>query len=161
MKKRTSPYLFTLGYEGATVDVFIDRLRQAGVTTVIDVRELPLSRKAGFSKRSFSDHLALAGLHYFHAPALGCPREIRNQYRVDGDWSAYRKGFKRYLVKQTVALDQLALKADDGLVCLVCFEADYRFCHRTIVADAVAASGRLTVQHLRIQTDFVEPAPGG
>lgn len=50
MAKTTS--LFTFGYEGLTIEAFIARLNEAGVRTIIDVRELPLSRKKGFSKGS-------------------------------------------------------------------------------------------------------------
>ena len=43
--------LYTAGYEGLTIDAFIARLKQAGIDRVLDVREYPLSRKKGFSKK--------------------------------------------------------------------------------------------------------------
>ncbi len=42
--------LYTLGYEGLSLAEFFDRLAQAGVSRLVDVRELPLSRRPGFSK---------------------------------------------------------------------------------------------------------------
>ena len=80
------PTLFTLGYEGLTIEAFITRLQTAQVKTVVDVRELPLSRKKGFSKSAFCAALSAHGMAYLHAPALGCPKPIRNQYKVDGNW---------------------------------------------------------------------------
>ena len=67
------PTLFTLGYEGLTIEAFIARLQAAQVKTVVDVRELPLSRKKGFSKSAFCAVLSAHGIAYLHAPALGCP----------------------------------------------------------------------------------------
>ncbi|MEY2953224.1 MAG: hypothetical protein RLZZ401_1311 [Pseudomonadota bacterium] len=85
--------LFTLGYEGLTIDAFIARLQAAQVQTVVDVRELPLSRKKGFSKSAFCAALSAHGVAYLHAPALGCPKPIRNQYKADGNWQTYTREF--------------------------------------------------------------------
>ena len=63
------PTLFTLGYEGLTIEAFIARLQSAQVKTVVDVRELPLSRKKGFSKSAFCAALSAHGIAYLHAPA--------------------------------------------------------------------------------------------
>ena len=60
--------LFTLGYDGLTIDAFIARLQAAQVKTVVDVRELPLSRKKGFSKTAFCTALATHGIAYLHPP---------------------------------------------------------------------------------------------
>src|SRR5476649_1046545 len=64
IRKARNMNLYTFGYEGLGVGEFIDRLRTAGVGTVVDVRELPLSRKKGFSKQSFAEALRAAGIEY-------------------------------------------------------------------------------------------------
>ena len=87
------PTLFTLGYEGLTIEAFIARLQAAQVKTVVDVRELPLSRKKGFLKTAFCAALSAHCIAYLHAPALGCPKPIRNQYRTDGNWQTYTREF--------------------------------------------------------------------
>lgn len=87
------PSLFTLGYEGLTIEAFIARLQAAQVKTVVDVRKLPLSRKKGFSKTAFCAALSAHGIAYLHAPALGCPKPIRNQYKADGNWQTYTRDF--------------------------------------------------------------------
>ena len=56
MAKRKDP-IFTIGYEGATVDGFIGALRKAGVALVLDIRAAPVSRKKGFSKNPLAQHL--------------------------------------------------------------------------------------------------------
>ena len=67
------PTLFTLGYEGLTIEAFIARLQAEQVKTVVDVRELPLSRKKKVSKSAFCAALSAQGMAYLRAPGLGCP----------------------------------------------------------------------------------------
>lgn len=154
MKSTTS--LYTFGYEGMTIDAFIARLKESGVKTVIDVRELPLSRKKGFSKRSFAEALHNAGLAYAHMPALGCPKPIRDRYRQDADWSAYTRQFNKYLAGQGDAISELAKIAKSTSACLVCYEADFNYCHRSLVARAVAEAGGPRAVHLTAKTAIPE-----
>jgi uncharacterized protein (DUF488 family) len=148
--------LYTLGYEGFDIAAFIDRLREAGVQTVVDVRELPLSRKKGFSKRAFSECLAIEGIAYFHVPALGCPKNVRDTYRIDGDWARYTRGFIRHLNQQDAPIRELAKLAKSTIACLVCFEADFSACHRTYVGRAAQRAGALQLKHLTARTVFVD-----
>ena len=67
------PTLFTLGYEGLTIEAFIARQQAAQVKTALDVRELPLLRKKRFSKSAFCFALSTHAIAYLHAPALSCP----------------------------------------------------------------------------------------
>lgn len=149
----TSPaHLYTFGYEGLDIAAFIERLQSAGIRSVVDVRELPLSRKRGFSKTAFSEALAAAGIAYFHAPALGCPRDVREQYKLDQSWSRYTAGFMKHLGQRQAAVAELAKLAKSTSACLVCFEADFNFCHRTYVARAAHAAGAPSVMHLMART---------
>lgn len=149
----TAPtHLYTFGYEGLDIDAFVARARAAGVQTIVDVRELPLSRKRGFSKTSFSEAFAKAGVAYLHAPTLGCPKEIRDRYKADGDWAAYTKAFLTYISTQTATTRELVKLSKATTACLVCFEADYTMCHRTYVARAARRHGGLPVLHLTART---------
>jgi uncharacterized protein (DUF488 family) len=144
--------LYTFGYEGLTIEAFIARLKEARVQLVVDVRELPLSRKKGFSKTAFREALAAAGIAYEHRPALGCPKPVRNRYKADGDWQTYTDGFHAHLALQTADIQDLALTTSAQTTCLVCFEADFGFCHRTYVARAAHEAGAPAVQHLAAKT---------
>ena len=149
-------HLYTFGYEGLDIDAFVARVREAGVQIIVDVRELPLSRKRGFSKSSFSQILGEAGIAYVHAPTLGCPKRIRDRYRVDGDWEAYTRDFLAYLDTQTAATRELVKLSKATAACLICFEADYTMCHRTYVARAARKHGGLPVMHLTSRTAFLD-----
>jgi uncharacterized protein (DUF488 family) len=146
------PALFTFGYEGLSIEAFIERLREARVDLIVDVRELPLSRKKGFSKSAFREHLATVGIDYDHRPALGCPKPVRDRYKTDGDWTAYTRGFMAHLGTVPAELKTLVATARARRSCLVCFEADHEACHRTYVARAARRLGAPAIQHLSART---------
>lgn len=148
--------LYTFGYEGLSIDDFISRLREVGIKTIIDVRELPLSRKKGFSKRSFAEILHKAGIAYAHMPALGCPKDIRNTYKLNSDWSEYKLNFNRYLESQISAIAELAKISSSTSACLVCFEADYNLCHRSLIAKKCQNISGVNVTHVTAKTTISE-----
>jgi uncharacterized protein (DUF488 family) len=141
----------TCGYEGLSVGEFVERLAAAGTKTVIDVRANPLSRKPGLSKNALAKNLEAAGIAYLHVPKMGCPKPIRDRYKLDRDWAAYTKEFLAYLSRQGDAVALVAAVAARSKSCLVCFEADFNFCHRTFVARAAARLSRMQVTHLTDQ----------
>lgn len=147
--------LMTIGYEGLDIETFIAELRANRVATLVDVRELPLSRKKNFSKSSLAEAMQGAGLAYVHMSALGCPRDIRKEYSADRDWARYRRRFDAYLETQDDALAALRAKAERESCCLMCFEADYRVCHRSLVTDALLSDGKVEVKHLTVS----KPSP--
>ncbi len=105
---------YTIGYEGMTIEAFIASLRAQRIAHLVDIREVALSRKKGFSKTALSEHLERVGIRYSHVRALGCPKPIRDQYRVDGNWERYSRAFAAYLESQAPALRELmrTVKAD-------------------------------------------------
>jgi len=143
--------LMTIGYEGVDLAAFLAALKANKVATLVDVRELPLSRKKGFSKSALAAAVEAAGISYMHVPALGCPRDIRRDYHRDEDWSRYKKRFNAYLSRQPAALAELADTAKTSRACLVCFEADYQFCHRSLITAALTATGKAKAKHLRVR----------
>jgi uncharacterized protein (DUF488 family) len=102
------------------------------------VRELPLSRRAGFSKTALSAALGEAGVAYEHVRALGNPKPIREIWRA-GEVDEGKRAYRAYLESDgAAAVDELADSLEPG-TCLLCLERDPADCHRTIVAAAVAA----------------------
>lgn len=142
--------IYTIGYEGIDIGQFFMLLKEHGIETVVDVRELPLSRKPGFSKKILAAALNLSGLEYTHLADLGCPKPIRDRYRVDADWKRYKEGFLKYLKTQKDAIEELATLANSSNCALLCFEADFNYCHRSMVADAVKQQSGMRVSHIRV-----------
>jgi uncharacterized protein (DUF488 family) len=141
--------VFTIGYEGLDIDAFMSLLGQHGIDTIVDIRELPLSRKRGFSKKALAAALDSDGRGYIHVPALGCPKPVRDSYRSDGDWKRYTKGFVKHLSGQKSALEEVSVMTKSSNCALLCFEADFSFCHRSLVADALHKNFGADVLHIR------------
>jgi uncharacterized protein (DUF488 family) len=142
--------LFTIGYEGRAADELPGSVAAAGVTTLVDVRDLPLSRKRGFSKTALSERLAESGVEYVHERRLGSPKPLRDYVKSGGDWGWFADTFRERLTVADDALDSVLAIIERGeVVCLLCYEADASRCHRSLVADALAqrADG-LAIRHL-------------
>lgn len=127
-----SPFVFTIGYEGETIDSFLYKLISNNIMAIVDIRSNPQSMKYGFSKKSFSVYIEKAGLKYFHIPELGIPSEMRKGL---GQTVTHKKLFDKYetslLPKQKEAkANLLSLISKHPRIALVCFERDHHFCHR-------------------------------
>jgi uncharacterized protein (DUF488 family) len=145
--------IFTIGYQGLNVDAFISLLSEHGIETVVDVRALPLSRKPGFSKKALTNVLNLSGLEYIHMVNLGCPKPVRDRYREDGNWKQYTIGFQKHLKTQETAIADLSELVGTSNCALLCYEADFNFCHRSMVATAVRDRCAADVRHIESATD--------
>ncbi len=144
-----TPKLFTVGYEGRSLDELIAELLDAGIDRLIDVRELPLSRRRGFSKTALSDALREADIEYVHVKALGNPKPNRERYwagDVEGGAAVYRKHLNN---GSRSALVELADGLGDDPACLLCFERDHTECHRDVIVEALQElRPQLTISHL-------------
>lgn len=145
--------LATIGYEQTSLAEFIRALTGAGVEQLIDVREVPISRKRGFSKRALAEALSTAGIAYAHMKALGDPKLGREAARR-GDHQAFHAIYSEHLTSEEAkaALDETRALATAALSCLMCFERDYLSCHRNLIADALADREGFEVRHLKAAT---------
>lgn len=149
--------IYTLGYEGFDLETYIKRLQTANITHIVDVRELPLSRKQGFSKKALSQALNAAGIRYTHLKLLGCPKPVRDRLKQGGSWFNYVQEFSKHLAQQSASLDELVNIASNESVSLLCFEADFKRCHRSLVAKAAAQRCQsLEIIHLTAKTAIPE-----
>lgn len=149
--------VFTIGYEGLDIDAFMSLLTEHGIDTIVDVRELPLSRKPGFSKKSLASLLSLSGREYVHMVELGCPKLVRDRYREDGNWKQYTEGFLKHLKTQNDAIVDLSALAASANCALLCYEADSNFCHRSMVASAVKEYCGARVTHIKASSKRASP----
>jgi uncharacterized protein (DUF488 family) len=141
--------IYTLGYEGKSVDGFFNLIVQRGLKSIIDVRANPISRKYGFAKKTLSAIAEKLKIQYFHISGLGIPSDKRRglgttlshtelfddyEFRVLPDCSAYRKE----------AIDVISAQPS----VLVCMEEDAGFCHRSRLAKRLAMESGFAVQNL-------------
>jgi uncharacterized protein (DUF488 family) len=142
----------TIGYEGATPEAFDAVLERAKVDVVVDVRAVAISRRRGFSKTALSERLRSIGLDYVHLRGLGDPKPGREAARA-GDMALFRQIFGAHMATDIAQVDLEALRSlvVDRKVALLCYEANAADCHRTIVANAIAKLGNLTILHLKVE----------
>ena len=141
--------LWTIGYESVGPGDFVAALQAAKIKTLIDVRDVANSRRAGFSKKALMASLAEAGIAYVHLKALGTPKAGREAVRR-GDTKTMRRIYEARLAEpeSQMALAETAELARKGRACIMCLEHDWRGCHRAIVAEHIEADFGLKPQHL-------------
>jgi Domain of unknown function DUF488 len=149
---KVKPGLLTIGYEGRSVEAYLNLLLKNSVTVLCDVRRNSLSRKYGFSKSTLSKACEGVGIRYEHLPELGIDSEERRDLKTQEDYDAL---FATYalndLPKQGAALKQIRGWIEQGeRVALTCYEAQICQCHRHCVAEALERmkGARLEVRHL-------------
>jgi uncharacterized protein (DUF488 family) len=143
--------LATIGYEKASQGDVLSALVAAKIVTLIDVRDLPLSRRAGFSKRSLQAAVEAAGMRYVHLKALGTPPEGREANRRR-EWERFWRivDDKLATAEAEFALAEALSIASAAPACLLCYEADWHICHRRRVADLLVAHHGFELHHLAV-----------
>ena len=152
--KREQNTLFTIGYEGISIDTYINKLLQNHIGTLVDVRKNAYSNKFGFSKKEFMYCLEKSSIKYIHIPELGIESEKRQELKTaksssstgydlfgNGVKSIENKLFDDY--KNNIPSKQkhiemlLKILTQDKLIAITCFEADYKSCHRHVLAESL------------------------
>ncbi|MDB5359355.1 MAG: putative cytosolic protein [Rhodospirillales bacterium] len=132
--------IWTIGYEKAAQSDVIAALARAGIKTVLDVRDRPQSRRAGFSKTALAASLQAEGIGYVHLKPLGTPKEGRVAHHT-GDHATFWRIVDTQLATPAAgeALEEVAVRARSERCCLLCYEADWRHCHRARIVDRLGA----------------------
>ena len=132
--------LYLTGYEGENLEDFLKRIKKFKVKAVIDVREIPLSRKNSFSKNNLKEVLNKRGIRYYHFPGLGSPKKMREKLHSTDDYLTFFKGYRNYIDKKESSLNKLVeIIMKEKIVVLLCYEKRYELCHRSIVTDKIIA----------------------
>lgn len=149
--KQTEEQIFTIGYEKSTIDDFVNRLADAEIDVLVDVRELPLSRKKGFSKNGLNAAVREAGIDYMHVKALGDPKPGREAARA-GNHDLFVEIFTQHMDGKDAqsALTELADAVKGKRICLTCFERHHEGCHRKIVAERLSALVGAPIEHIAV-----------
>lgn len=129
--------LFLVGYEKRTLNGFLKNLTGEGITAVVDVRDLPLSRRNGFSKNSLAEFLHKNGIKYYHFGSLGAPAKIRQELKKEGNYIKFFKDYDKYISTKSNVLTALFKTVDQERPALLCYEREYDLCHRTMIANKI------------------------
>lgn len=144
--------LFSIGYEGKSLEHYLNQLIVNDVKLLCDVRKNSLSMKYGFSKSQLKHACENVGINYLHIPELGIVSEKRQALNSLKD---YQILFKEYEKTVLIENKEYLLSINDLLkkynrVALTCFEATECMCHRGRVVKALSnqPNWNIPIQHL-------------
>jgi len=131
--------IYTIGYEGRTIENYLNELLGSGVTLLCDVRRNPISRKYGFSKGTLSKGCEGVGIRYEHIPHLGIASERRQRLETQADYDALFSDYEREILpRQGPSLMKIWKWVRSGeRVALTCYERLAHQCHRHCIAEAL------------------------
>lgn len=137
--KSKKTILFTIGYEGISLEEYLNRLLKNDVRVLVDVRHNPVSMKFGFSKSQLMRYCESLGIKYVHFPEVGIQSELRQELHTQSDYdklfTVYRKNIlTKTKPAQTVILNLLT---HHRRIALTCFEANIYQCHRKYLTEAI------------------------
>ena len=135
--------ILTIGYARATQDALVEALVDARVELLADIRALPLSRRAGFSKTSLAAAVEEAGIAYRHFRHLGTPKEGRDAARR-GDHATLERVYRGQLeLPEALAqMAELQALAREQRSCLLCYCERAEGCHRELLVEDAFADWR-------------------
>ena len=144
--------LFTLGYEGISLEKYLQKLISNDVKVLVDVRRNPLSMKFGFSKTRLKNYCNSLGIEYVHVPEVGIASENRRQLESQKDYDDLFAEYNKTTVIETTEsqLYILSLLEKYKRIALTCFEAKHCQCHRSHLANSIAELPKSTfkIAHL-------------
>jgi len=142
-------HFFTIGYEGLSLEEFAKKLLLYKVKVLIDVREIPWSRKNGFSKTKLTERFKQEPITYLSFPELGSPQSTRNQLRDDEDYKKFFNTYSFYLDEFKESLIDILTLLKRKNVCIMCYEKNVNLCHRKIIVEKIQRmNGKLDIKHL-------------
>ena len=135
----TTTTLFTIGYEGISLEEYLNRLIKNDVKVLVDVRNNPLSMKFGFSKTKLKNFCASLDIEYLHIPQVGIKSEQRQELNSQTDYDKLFDTYKKSNLKETINYQEQILKLlqHKKRIALTCFEANICQCHRKHLAEAI------------------------
>lgn len=136
--------IWTVGHSTRTIEEFIDILRHYQIGILVDVRHFPGSRRfPHFNKTAMHDTLVAAGIRYEHLIELGGRRPVRPDSHNVAWRNASFRGYADYMESQPfrTGVDRLVEIARAGRTAIMCSEAVWWRCHRSMIADYLKVIG--------------------
>ena len=149
IKAKNQECLFTVGYEGKSIDNYLNELVKNNIGLLCDVRRNPVSMKYGFSKSQLERYCDKLKIIYVHTPELGIASQKRKNLNSEQDYQNLFESYKRKLPNKTNGLEQLLnLLQKHKRIAITCFEKLPHQCHRHCISDYLKTQNNITCEHL-------------
>jgi uncharacterized protein (DUF488 family) len=153
--------IWTIGHSTRAIDEFISLLKENGINLLVDVRAWPGSKRyPQFNKDTLAESLNAYGIRYEHFPELGGKRKSKPDSRNTAWRNASFRGYADHMETEQFqkGIERLLdVAAEAGPTCIMCAEAVWWRCHRSLIADYLKARG-VEVLHV-LGANKVEPHP--
>jgi len=146
----SSTVLFTIGYEGISLEEYINKLIINGIKVLCDVRKNALSMKYGFSKSQLRNAAEGVGIKYVHLPDLGIESDKRQELHTQSDYDNLFLQYRKVVLTKTHNQQEkiIQLLNTHKHVALTCFEANICQCHRKYLAEAITGLCGCELKHV-------------
>src|ERR1700751_2371668 len=137
--------IWTIGHSTRSIDGFISLLEENGIKLLADVRSLPGSKRyPQFNKEALAESLSTCGIRYEHFQELGGRRKPKADSRNTAWRNASFRGYADYMETEEFhqGLERLLkLARESGPAAIMCAEAVWWRCHRSLISDYLKARG--------------------
>lgn len=149
VRPEAKPAVFTAGYEGLSIDGFLNLLIVSGIKRLIDVRNNPIARRYGFHKSTLQRLTDRLEIDYVHLPELGIRSEDRQSLVDQDDYDTLFDRYEKTILKdERESIQQVGRLVTELPSVLVCMESEPKCCHRSRLAAAVSKEIKLPIRHL-------------
>jgi uncharacterized protein (DUF488 family) len=153
--------IWTIGHSTRTIDELISLLKENEIELLADVRAWPGSnRYPQFNKDALKESLNAQGIRYEHFPELGGKRKPKPDSRNTAWRNTSFRGYADYMETEQFqkGIERLlSVSAEASPTAIMCAEAVWWRCHRSLIADYLKA-GEVEVLHI-LGANKVEPHP--
>ena len=141
--------IWTIGHSTRNIDEFIFLLEKNGIKLLVDVRSLPGSKRyPQFNKEALVESLNTNGIRYEHFPELGGRRKTNADSRNTAWRNASFRGYADYMETEQFhnGVERfLALAGEAGPAAIMCAEAVWWRCHRSMISDYLKSIGVIVI----------------
>jgi uncharacterized protein (DUF488 family) len=153
--------IWTIGHSTRAIDEFISLLKENKIKVLADVRAFPGSKRyPQFNKDALTESLKAHGIRYEHFPELGGKRKSNPDSRNTAWRNASFRGYADYMETEQFqkGIERLLdVAAEAGPTAIMCAEAVWWHCHRSLISDYLKVRG-IGVMHI-LATNKIEPHP--
>lgn len=148
--QRTDEVVFTLGYEGRSLEDYLNRLVKNNVQILFDVRKNAISRKYGFSKSRLEKSVNDLNIQYIHLPELGIDSSQRKSLNTQDDYDALFANYGNIILPNHLdSIEKIyRLIKINKRIALTCFEAMPYQCHRSVIAKTLSTNYGFQIEHI-------------
>lgn len=143
--------IYTIGFSKKSLRKFVELLKSANITDLIDIRLNNTSQLAGFAKKDDLEFIMeLFGIKYTHKPFLAPTEQLLDEYKKKKiSWNDYEKTYKDILESRKIK-DQKDEILGQGIPALLCSEEKAKQCHRRLLAEYLQehTTEELLITHL-------------